>query len=74
MVYRECSKDCNRRCGDRGYKEDDCTDETCVPGCFCPESYYADGDTCVPAELCSCKKGTLSYPIGATIHDTCQTL
>ncbi|XP_076461744.1 uncharacterized protein LOC143294198 [Babylonia areolata] len=69
-VYQECGTACVKTCQNLNTQ---CSDGTCVDGCFCPPGTVQNGDQCVPPSQCPCTRGTQTYSNGATIQDDCNT-
>ena len=52
-IYDPCSTPCPETCGEQlhGYN---CTSESCIETCRCPDGNVLDGDRCVKRTECGC--------------------
>lgn len=69
-VYQECGSPCLKTCQTM---DTQCTDTSCLDGCFCPAGTLEHGGQCLPAAQCPCMRGTQSYNNGDTVQDDCNT-
>ena len=69
-VYQECGSPCVKTCKNLNLQ---CTDTSCVDGCFCPPGTALHEGQCIPTDQCPCTRGTQTYNNGATIQDDCNT-
>ncbi|XP_072179196.1 uncharacterized protein [Diadema setosum] len=70
-AFTECGSACPRTCFNLEIN-DGCS-ETCVPGCFCPNGTYWDGESCKKETECPCMRRDLAMPVGAMFHVPCKT-
>ncbi|XP_071476380.1 uncharacterized protein [Diadema antillarum] len=70
-AFTECGSACPSTCFNLEIN-DGCS-ETCVPGCFCPNGTYWDGESCKKETECPCMRRDLAMPVGAMFHVPCKT-
>ncbi|XP_075913406.1 mucin-6-like [Petromyzon marinus] len=71
FVFSDCGSPCTKTCSNP-VGEVQC-DESCLPGCFCPEGTVLDDyetKTCVPPTSCKCKRNGLLYNSGTVLEET----
>ena len=52
-IYDPCTSPCPDTCGSNAM-QDNCTDDTCIESCRCPDGQVLDGDNCVDPSECGC--------------------
>eukprot|EP00058_Branchiostoma_floridae_P011265 XP_002596753.1 hypothetical protein BRAFLDRAFT_73747 [Branchiostoma floridae] len=71
-IYEACGPICQSSCSG-GQEEWYCQNSTCTEGCFCPDGWFPEGDSCVEARECPCFLYDVEYPAGAVYMVNCQT-
>ncbi|CAH1263783.1 MUC5AC [Branchiostoma lanceolatum] len=71
-IYEACGPICQSSCSG-GQEEWYCQNSTCTEGCFCPDGWFPEGDSCVEARECPCFLYDVEYPAGSVYMVNCQT-
>ncbi|KAG5268284.1 hypothetical protein AALO_G00210820 [Alosa alosa] len=80
--FQECGYPCQKHCVLQAASEACVGEQTCTPGCYCPQGLLQQNGTCVQPEQCGCahlvhqgteKPITITLPQGALVNVGCST-
>ncbi|KAK7881858.1 hypothetical protein WMY93_030267 [Mugilogobius chulae] len=73
LVYEPCGPACTPSCPTVPHRQlSQCSDLSCVEGCFCPAGTVRHGEGCVVPAQCPCEWDGSMFPPGSVISQHCQ--